>query len=437
MKKTLFVRFCAYILFACVLVLPAAVLCAQDNGAHIQPETVLDLDALISEALLANPGIIAAQKNREALWERSPQAKAWEDPRLSFGVRNLPTEDRDFDEIDMTTKEVSLSQVIPLPGIPSLREKVAVQEAKSADKMHAYTRLQVIRAVKNAYFELYLVNRQISTTEKNRDLLAQFAEIARSYYIVGSAQQQDVLKAEVEHSRFMERLIQFKQKKATVIAELNRFLGREEAMPLPGQPLLPAHRIKLSEEELHEAAQAGNPALLALKENILRNEAGYELAGKSYVPEFTVTGAYGAREDGDNPTIRRSDVFTVLVGFNVPIWFKSKQSRKVAETHYRLEQSKAQYKALADEIRFKIRDIVARQERESNLIELYETAIIPQAAQALESSVASYRVGTVDFLTLLSNQLTLFNAELQLSELQSRYQMNLADLEALVGRELF
>ena len=164
---------------------------------------------------------------------------------------------RDFDEIDMTTKEISLSQAIPMPGITSLREKVAVQEAKSADRMHDYTRLQVIRAVKKAYFELYLVNCQISTVENNKELISQFAEIAQSQYSVGKGMQQDVLKAQVEHSKFIERLIQFNQQKITIIAELNRLLSREESMPLPGEPVLPQHRIGLSETELYESAQCG------------------------------------------------------------------------------------------------------------------------------------------------------------------------------------
>ena len=62
----------------------------------------------------------------------------------------------------------------------------------------------------------------------------------------------------------------------------------------------------------------------------------------------------------------------VLVGFNVPIWFKSKQNRNVAETHLMVEQSKAEYQALANEIRYKISDLMARQTREIELIELYE-----------------------------------------------------------------
>ncbi|MCX5901462.1 MAG: TolC family protein, partial [Proteobacteria bacterium] len=270
---------------------------AQDNASSSKPAAVLDLDELISEALAANPDIEASQKKRDALWERPPQAKAWDDPRLEFGVRNVPADDADFTKIDMTMKEVALSQAIPMPGITSLREKIAIQEAKSADRMHDYTRLQITREVKKAYFELYLVNRHIGTAEKNKGLLRQFVEITQAKYAVGKGMQQDVLKAQVELSEFIERLIKFKQEKATIIAELNRLLARDDSAPLLGQPVLQQHRISQSEAELAEAAKAGNPGLLSLQEIIDRNEADYKLAKKSYVPEITVAGAYGQREN--------------------------------------------------------------------------------------------------------------------------------------------
>ena len=109
-----------------------------------------------------------------------------------------------------------------------------------------------------------------------------------------------------------------------------------------------------------------------------------------------------------------------MVGVNVPIWFHSKQNRKVAETHHMIEQSKAEYRALANEIRYKIRDLMAKQTRETELIELYEHGIIPQAMQSLNSAIAGYQVGSVDFLTLLDSQVTLCNAELQVSTAQVR-----------------
>ncbi len=433
--------------------------CAQ-NTAGAQTGAVLSLDELIAEALQANPDINAAQKKRDAMWERPPQAKAWDDPRLEFGVRNVPADDADFSKVDMTMKEVSLSQSIPLAGIPSLREKIAIQEAKSADRMHDYARLQVIREVKKTYCDLYLLNRHIQTAEKNKGLLAQFVKTAETKYAVGKAAQQDVLKAQLEQSKFIERLIDLQQQKASAAAQMNRLLGRDPSAPLMGEPALEQKTVALHESELIDTAKTANPALLSLKEVIARNEADYGLARKSYVPELTITGAYGQRENAHRskayPTLvtnavgsstatiqqldqntERSDVFSIMMGINVPIWFNSKQNKKVAETHHMIEQAKAEYSALANEISYRIRDLAARQARETQLIELYEHGIIAQASQSLNGAIAGYQVGTVDFLTLLDSQVTLCNAELQAIQARTQYQKNIAELEAVVGKQLF
>ncbi len=113
---------------------------------------------------------------------------------------------------------------------------------------------------------------------------------------------------------------------------------------------------------------------------------------------------------------RRDDVVSFAVGMNVPLWFKSKQNRKVAETHLLIEEAKAQQTALKNDILFKIRDLAAKEERGAQLIELYQNGIVPQAAQSLESALAGYRVGSVDFLALLDSQVTLCTYEVQVSQ---------------------
>ena len=452
--------FFIYILLSSLLAYAPSGNCAQDS-ADAQTGAVLSLDELIAEALQANPDIAAAQKKRDALWERPPQAKAWDDPRLEFGVRNVPADDANFTKEDMTAKEVQLSQSMPLPGITALREKIAIQEAKSADRLHDYTRLQVTMEVKKAYYDLYQINCHIQTTEKNKGLLTQVVAIAETQYAVGTGRQQDVLRAQVEHSKFIEHLIDMKQQKATAAARMNRLLGRDPSAPLMGEPALERKTVKLDEDALVAAAKASNPALLGLQEMIGRNEADYHLASKSYVPEFTITGAYGQRENAHrnraypavitgaggasspaaiqqlNQDHERSDMFSLMLGVNIPIWFKSKQSRKVAETHHMVEQAKAEYTALAQELAYRIRDLAARQARETQLIELYEKGIIPQAQQSLNAAIAGYKAGKADFLTLLDSQVTLCNAELHMSDSQAQYRKNMAEIEAVVGKTLF
>ena len=97
-------------------------------------------------------------------------------------------------------------------------------------------RLKITRQIKETYADLFMINAHLATSEKNKNLLETFVEIARAKYEVGSGLQQDILKAQVEHSKFVERIIDLNQKKKTATAEMNRLLGRPSGTPLAGEP---------------------------------------------------------------------------------------------------------------------------------------------------------------------------------------------------------
>jgi len=79
---------------------------------------------------------------------------------------------------------------------------------------------------------------------------------------------------------------------------------------------------------------------------------------------------------------------------------------------------------------------IAKLERLSHQITLYEQGIIPQARQAAATSLADYSVGRLDFARLYQNQIAAYNAELALQEYLKDYEENWAALEWLVGSEL-
>ena len=137
----------------------------------------LNLEELIQEALKANPEITALQKKRDAMWQRPPQEKSWDDPELTLGVSNLSTSNFKFNDIDMTMKQIGIMQNIPMPGITSLKEKVAIQEAKSADQMLADGKLKIVRDVKAAYYNLYINYSHMQTAEKNKNLMSKLYTI--------------------------------------------------------------------------------------------------------------------------------------------------------------------------------------------------------------------------------------------------------------------
>ena len=424
-------------------------------------ENILDLDGLIQEAIENNPEIAASRNKKNALWERPSQVKAWDDPRLTFGVTNLPTDDFDFNKQEMTQKTVSIMQQIPFPGITSLREKVAVEEAKSADSQVEDIKARIVKEVKKAYFRLYFINESIKITEANEDLLKKFVKFTQTKYEVGKGLQADILKAQVELYKMQEKLIDLRQGQATLQAELNMLLNRDRANPIKGKPVLKNTVFNFTLAELEETALASNPRLLSLKHLIERSEAEHSLAKKMYFPKFTITASYGQRDnrlderpfparvtaaDGSSNDVtvlpltddrHRPDFFSFLVGINIPLWFKSKQNKGVSEAYYRVAQAKSQYESVKNDIYFHLRDMNARITKGKDLIELYKDSIIPQAEQSLNADMAAYQVGKIDFLTLLSSQITLFKYEIQYRRVMSDYERDLARLEAVVGKRLF
>ncbi len=124
---------------------------------------------------------------------------------------------------------------------------------------------------------------------------------------------------------------------------------------------------------------------------------------------------------------------TAMVGFNIPLWYKTKQERKVAESRKDIQSVKDQITAMTNEIRFMVSDKLTGVERAERQAELLKTGIIPQATLSLDSAIASYRVNKVDFITMLDSLMTLFKYEIQYYRLLSEHQKSITEIESAVG----
>ena len=125
---------------------------------------------------------------------------------------------------------------------------------------------------------------------------------------------------------------------------------------------------------------------------------------------------------------------TAMVGINLPLWYKSKQERKVAESQKDIQSAKDQLAAATNEIRFMISDKLTEIERAEKQVELLKTGIIPLATLSLDSAMSSYRVNKVDFITVLDSLMTLFRYEIQYYRLLTDSRKSIAEIETAVGK---
>jgi outer membrane protein TolC len=395
----------------------------------------LELKQLIEDALNNNPELTAHQEGLKVYGERPAQEGALEDPRLTIGVMSLPVDTFDFNQEDMTTKQVELMQRLPFPGKLGLKKEMATKEYLAAGQALAEKRLEISKRVKILYFDLSFVNKALEVTEKNRELLGTLTKITETKYSVGEGIQQDVLKAQVELSKVVEESITLKQQKETIKAELNSLLNRLPQSPLPDPPEIEITPASLSLEKLQEIALTKSPRLKRLAQMIEKNKVAYSLAKKDYYPDFDVAVSYGQRNE--SRLVDRSDMVSATVSIPLPLWYKNKQDKKVEETHCSINVAQAEHVAAKNEIFYRIKDLTAKEEKQKALLDLYKMGIIPQARQSLDSAIAGYRVNKVDFLTLLDNRMTLYNYEVFYHQTLADYEKNLAELEEVTGETFF
>lgn len=391
------------------------------------------LRRLIAEALQNNPEIRAARKELDAASQRIAPAGALDDPMLEAGVLNVPTRTFSFTREDMTMKMLGLSQRFPYPGKRALKREVAEKDAESLGHAYRETVNRVVREAKIAYYDLALALESTRVVERNRTLLAQLLKIAEGRYSVGRGVQVEVLRAQTQLSKMTEELLRLAREQSMLEAELNRLLGRPAAAPAPPASALQIEEVPLALQELNDKALAGRPQLLALQSIVARSERALELARKDRYPDIDVRLSYGQRDNMPDGT-RRSDMVSLTVAINLPVWRENKIEPRIAEVAALREQALAVYEAQRNETAMKLRQQIAVAQQSARAVRLYASEIGPQSRLTLEAALAAYQVNRVEFAPLLDSQMAIFSVEIGRAAALAGYNKALAEIDLLTGR---
>lgn len=404
---------------------------AEKHGDHFRAA----LNGFIEEALQKNPELLEANNKISVFKEIPPQVGSLDDPMLQFGLMNVPVDSFSFSSQAMTQKQLTVTQKFPYPGKLGLKVQAADEDVKIAGQNLADLKLKIIREVKVAFLEYCFLKAAIESTKRNKILLEQFITIAESKYSVGKGIQQDVLKAQVERSKIIDDLIELNERKEIEKGNLNSLMDRPPQNPLDIPHGLVRTKMRFSVLQLQVMAEENRPFLKGLRSSIEKHKIKKRLAEKEYYPDFNVGFRYGQRQDSlvmDHP-----DFVSAFVGVNIPIWHKTKQSRKVNEEAFKIEVAREAYNKGKNRVNLQIKTLMDKMLKSLKLIQLIRKGIIPQAKQSLESALAGYTVDKVDFLTLLDNQVTLLNWEIKEHRELTNYEQNLARLENVVGQRIY
>jgi len=395
---------------------------------------VAPLPELVAEALKNNPEIKAALSEKDAARQRVSPAGALEDPMLEAGVLNAPVSGSVFRREDMTMKMLGISQKLPSPGKRALRQEVAAKDADAQEQGVRETSNRVVRDLKLAYFDLGLATESARLIAENTRVLEQFLRIAESRYSVGQGTQADVLKAQTQLAKTSEELLRTQREIPVAEAELARLLGRTGAGAPIAAALPPPRDADLDLAALREAALRQRPQLAGLRTLIDKGNVALDLARKENVPDFDLRLSYGQRDKAPDG-MPRTDLFSVTVAMNLPVWGRDKTEPRIAEAMAMRDQAMSLYQAQQNELVARLRQQIAIAEQSRRSAGLYDTAILPQARLAVDSALASYQVSRADLLVLLDSQMNLFNYGIGRAAAVASFNKALAELDLLTGAE--
>ena len=404
----------------------------RDTPARQAPSLVLG--ALYRQLATASPRLEAARALARAAEARVPGAKRPPDPLLQLGFMNreLPSL-KSMDPLGMT--QLQLIQMIPVAGKLGLAGDVAEAQAAAARSRAADVRWDVRAQAAMAFYDLYQTDQSLDVAIATRRLLQDIATTAQTMYAVGEGRQPDVLRAQVEIARMTEDIVRMETMRTSMDARLAGLLNRAPQAD-PASPVLPALPTELPPlDSLIWLAQANRPMIQAGREELRGAEAAATLARRELWPDLEVGVQYGWRAGPLG--MGNEQMGSLMFGASLPIFARSRQLQMREEATAMRTMAVADLTAMRAETAGRVAGAYADWRRARNLSDLYRSTILPQAQATITSSLAAYRVGDVNFMTLLDNQMTLNRYQQELFVLVSEQGKAVAELEMLIGRELF
>ncbi|HEX9657056.1 MAG TPA: TolC family protein [Bacteroidota bacterium] len=403
-----------------------------DLGSDTQVGNVLKLDELIAEALQNNPQLRAARHQTSAAQTRVDQVISWDAPQLGVEFYQTPIQSFPNPIKNGMETDYFLQQMFPFPGKLSNMGKAAEYNASMLDQGYKALERKLIRELKSAYYELYLVQRKIEINAENQDLMRRFVDIASKQYEVGMGKQPDILRAQTELSTLITEGLNLQKEKRVVESMINTILSRPANAPLGYVPEIEANIPPWTFEQLRPLALESRPEVRAMSLGIEMNKAELSASKREYFPDLMVRVMY------KDMAMTKNDYWSTMLGISIPIapWTSSKVVSKVDENELNVKKAEEEYSNMKNMTLFEVQDALVKVQTNKNIVLLYKNTTIPQAEQTLQSTIAAYQTGKTEFLMLIDAYRMLLMTRLDYYMAVMNYMASQAQLEQAVGLEI-
>ncbi len=399
-----------------------------------QAQNALSLEKTIAIAQHNDLWLINNRYQQKATQSLSVASGQLPDPKVSLAFLNFPIDTFNFGQEPMTQLKVGVSQMFPRGKTLALkREQLELKsDIFPFQRLNRSEKVKVI--VSKLWLDAYKAQESIALIEKNRALFEQLSEVAESSYssALGRTSQQDIIRAQLELTRLEDRLTMLSQKYDGAIQNLSGWIndyylenyqnqqvskGINNSYNIKLNSQLPD--IKLKNKLLTSALDdnkilqlfKNHPAVVALQQKLAVSDKGIDLAKQNYKPGWGVNASYGYR--GESPSgINRADFLTLGVTFDVPLFTKNRQDKKLQAAVAQSDAVQTEELLLLRQMLASYKSLVSQLKRLDERQKLYQKTLLPQMNEQAVASLSAYTNDTGDFAEVVRSRIAELNAQI-------------------------
>jgi cobalt-zinc-cadmium efflux system outer membrane protein len=404
---------------------PASVPESPTMAAHAANST--SLRDLVQEAEQKNPQIAASLHGWQASQNVAKQVSAFPETQVSvqqFSVGS-PRPFAGYSNSEFAYIGFGASQDIPYPGKRQLRARVAEHEADSMEAQTDSVRRMVVGNLKTVYFRVAYIQQSLGVLQKSDELLNQVQQAAEARYRVGQGNQQDVLKAQLQHTKILQEIAHHHQEEELLEAQIKQLLGRPQDSPDVIAETLTARSLSFSAPELLQKASEQNPDVRSKQASIQQQQTQVDLAHKNFRPDFNVQYNY-QHTNGDT-----RDYYMATFGVRLPN--RGRQKAELAEAQQNQERAHRELDSESQRVLSEVKQQFVRAKTSEEQLKIYSDGLVPQSEATFQSALSAYQSNRQDFESLLSSFLDVLNLDLEYRNELVEHESALAELERLTG----
>ncbi|MBA4317659.1 MAG: hypothetical protein C0412_04595 [Flavobacterium sp.] len=405
------------------------------------------LDSLINEAVRNNPQLASYRFLIKATEHMVEGTKALPPPTLGLEFNSFNFSNPNIWDNSLS-QNLSISQMFPLGGKIGAMVHMAKTGSTVAENNYEAYKVLLIGKIKMSYYSIWQFEKNIGIQKEFITLLNELFKSNESLYQTNKLSQGEILMLQSEIANYETQLIILKNKKEAEISNLNKLTGREiRSMNVSVDTEIYRKADKFNEQELMEDLKVINPSLKKMNGMVMMNKAEITANEKELIPDLMVQGMIMRMPKGMIVTTKSDPMmigmgeteymYGVMASITLPFmpWSRGKYDSKIEELGAKIKAIEAEKLDMERDMIQKVNELFLKLKNTQELIALYNDKVLPLEKKYSELQKTSFLNNNAKLGSVIDSYKMLLMNEMNLYMAKADYQMAIAELEMMVGKQ--